>query len=106
MTEQSNIQKIKQLLKSTDKDNHILAVQLMKGLNISVDEMVESISIEDDSEDHIGKINTNWDRILIGFNSCWAYNAEELNAEGRNSIILNYIERRSLSYLSELYKLN
>jgi hypothetical protein len=40
--------KIKQLLQSDDKSNHHLAAQLMIGLNITIEEMVNMITVEDD----------------------------------------------------------
>lgn len=67
MTEQSNIQKIKQLLKSDDGNNSNVAIQLMKGQGIKVNDIVNSI----DENDII--INSDNSKILLSqyLSSCW-----------------------------------
>lgn len=66
MDKQEIIPKIKQLLKSEDSSNHYLAVELMKGQCITVDEMIDTITIEEDSD-----YNYKWSSddyvILCGF---------------------------------------
>tara|TARA_R100000951_G_scaffold115358_4_gene123198 strand:- start:612 stop:920 length:309 start_codon:yes stop_codon:yes gene_type:complete len=47
MAKEKELQSIKKLLLSDDETNHLLAIQLMKGLNVSPSDMVDLITIDD-----------------------------------------------------------
>lgn len=101
---QESIQKIKQLLKSDDESNHTLAIQLMKGQGISVDNVINSISFKEDSENYTtDRQDCEWNECIIGFGTGWRYNNNEIKDDSKAWKILNYVHRHSLNYLQEIY---
>lgn len=88
--------KIKQLLKSDDKNNHHLAAQLMIGLGITIEEMVDMINVEDDHIDEDGYY------VLKGYNcNRWSFSKMETD-----NLHVQYILKNSKEYLEELMRVN